>query len=153
MHLSFFLFLVHVYYVPLPAVYTNRIHSTLFHISSHKCHIPSATYQNSVESVYFKSIQRIWMGKLTWKTRLCVFCKLTILFSYHILQVGYYVIGKVSITHGIAHLPHPWLPTLTLQWIVRMPNKTVRGAAAFVPPAPSACVNCIYPNLQVKKWW
>lgn len=28
-----------------------------------------------------------------------------------------------SITHEMAHLPHPWLPTLTLYWFVRMPMR------------------------------
>lgn len=59
-----------------------------------------------------------------------------------------------SITPGIAHLPHPWLPILTLKPNMRMSVRMLCSGGSLLSASiyltcPPARVNCVYTNMQV----
>lgn len=63
-----------------------------------------------------------------------------------------------SITHEIAHLPHPWLPILTLKPHMRMSIRMLCGgegpllSASICLTHPAACVKYTYTNMKGDIW-
>lgn len=83
-------------------------------------------------------------------------CKIGQAHSFSVLP---YTVGRVLCYLKTQH--HSWDCSLATPMVTNADppvdcahaRETVRGAVVFVPPAPSACVTCIYTNMQVRIWW